>query len=40
MGRKGLSHEEKRQKVMEIFYEKKDFFQLKVCMYFFFLFYL
>ncbi|KAL7646460.1 UNVERIFIED_CONTAM: hypothetical protein RMT77_003373 [Armadillidium vulgare] len=29
MGRKGLSHEEKRQKVMEIFYEKKDFFQLK-----------
>ncbi|MPC33677.1 Meiotic nuclear division protein 1 [Portunus trituberculatus] len=27
--RKGLSHEEKRQKMMELFYEKKDFFQLK-----------
>lgn len=28
--RKGLSHEEKRQKMMELFYERKDFFQLKV----------
>nr|XP_045623112.1 meiotic nuclear division protein 1 homolog isoform X1 [Procambarus clarkii]XP_045623113.1 meiotic nuclear division protein 1 homolog isoform X1 [Procambarus clarkii]XP_045623114.1 meiotic nuclear division protein 1 homolog isoform X1 [Procambarus clarkii]XP_045623115.1 meiotic nuclear division protein 1 homolog isoform X1 [Procambarus clarkii]XP_045623116.1 meiotic nuclear division protein 1 homolog isoform X1 [Procambarus clarkii] len=27
--RKGLSHEEKRQKMMELFYERKDFFQLK-----------
>ncbi|XP_068202434.1 meiotic nuclear division protein 1 homolog [Palaemon carinicauda] len=27
--RKGLSHEEKRNKIMELFYEKKDFFQLK-----------
>ncbi|KAK7069723.1 Meiotic nuclear division protein 1 [Halocaridina rubra] len=27
--RKGLSHEEKRTKMMELFYEKKDFFQLK-----------
>ncbi|KAG7153966.1 meiotic nuclear division protein 1 homolog [Homarus americanus] len=27
--RKGLSHEEKRQKMMELFYEKKEFFQLK-----------
>ncbi|XP_064108601.1 meiotic nuclear division protein 1 homolog [Macrobrachium nipponense] len=27
--RKGLSHEEKRTKIMELFYEKKDFFQLK-----------
>lgn len=27
--RKGLSHEEKRQKMMELFYERKDFFQLR-----------
>ncbi|XP_063610805.1 meiotic nuclear division protein 1 homolog [Penaeus indicus] len=27
--RKGLSHEEKRNKMMELFYEKQDFFQLK-----------
>ncbi|XP_071547601.1 meiotic nuclear division protein 1 homolog [Panulirus ornatus] len=27
--RKGLSHEEKRKKMMELFYERKDFFQLK-----------
>ena len=28
--RKGLSHDEKREKMMEIFYDKMDFFQLKV----------
>ena len=28
--KKGLSLEEKRNKMMEIFYEKKEFFQLKV----------
>uniref|UniRef100_A0A2P2HYM8 Meiotic nuclear division protein 1 homolog n=1 Tax=Hirondellea gigas TaxID=1518452 RepID=A0A2P2HYM8_9CRUS len=27
--RKGLSHEEKRSKMLELFYEKKDFFMLK-----------
>lgn len=27
--RKGLSHEEKRSKMLELLYEKKDFFMLK-----------
>lgn len=27
--RKGLSHEEKRSKMLELFYEKNDFFMLK-----------
>jgi hypothetical protein len=33
MSRKGLSAEEKRTRMMQIFYEKKEFFQLRVRMF-------
>jgi hypothetical protein len=33
MSRKGLSAEEKRTRMQQIFYEKKEFFQLKVRMF-------
>jgi hypothetical protein len=33
MSRKGLSAEEKRTRMLQIFYEKREFFQLKVRMF-------